>query len=67
MEKFSNYDLLKQITTKKAGFGANTVEEEQGYNLEEAMENLAYAAIATNTQIDTLTKRNTELTEQLKK
>eukprot|EP00957_Ditylum_brightwellii_P117024 8926235-Ditylum_brightwellii.AAC.1 len=67
MEKFSNYDLLKQITTKEAGFGVNTVEEEQGYTLEEAMENLAYAATATNTQIDTLTKTNSKLAEQLKK
>eukprot|EP00957_Ditylum_brightwellii_P143783 10955798-Ditylum_brightwellii.AAC.1 len=31
------------------------------------MENLAYAATATNTQIDTLTKTNAELAEQLKK
>eukprot|EP00957_Ditylum_brightwellii_P123756 9434492-Ditylum_brightwellii.AAC.1 len=29
MENFSDYDLLKKITTKEAGFGANTVEEEQ--------------------------------------
>eukprot|EP00957_Ditylum_brightwellii_P027847 2104838-Ditylum_brightwellii.AAC.2 len=31
------------------------------------MENLAYAATATNTQIDTLTKMNAKSTEQLKK
>eukprot|EP00957_Ditylum_brightwellii_P106440 8120434-Ditylum_brightwellii.AAC.1 len=31
------------------------------------MENLAYATTATNTQINTLTKTNAELTEQLKK
>eukprot|EP00957_Ditylum_brightwellii_P168677 12838673-Ditylum_brightwellii.AAC.1 len=43
------------------------MEEEQGYALEEAMENLAYAAMATNTQINTLTKTNAELAEQLRK
>eukprot|EP00957_Ditylum_brightwellii_P006507 492791-Ditylum_brightwellii.AAC.1 len=67
MEKFSNYDLSKQIITKEASFRSNVVEEEQGCALEEAMENLAYAATATNTQINTLTKTNAELSEQLKK
>eukprot|EP00957_Ditylum_brightwellii_P012219 923032-Ditylum_brightwellii.AAC.2 len=58
-----NRPLPQRITTKKASFGANMVEEEQGYALEEAMENLAYAAMATNMQVNTLTKMNAKLAE----
>eukprot|EP00957_Ditylum_brightwellii_P059617 4525697-Ditylum_brightwellii.AAC.1 len=57
MEKFGNYDLLCQLTSKEGALGAHAAtatEEANAYDWEEAMDNLAYAATASNTQLETL-------------
>eukprot|EP00957_Ditylum_brightwellii_P186027 14163472-Ditylum_brightwellii.AAC.1 len=55
--EFSDYKTLNQISNKDAGFGANaTVQEsEAAYcNLEEAVDNLAYAATTSNNVVEKL-------------
>eukprot|EP00957_Ditylum_brightwellii_P182790 13922501-Ditylum_brightwellii.AAC.1 len=69
MEKFGDYDLLRQLTSKEGALGAHATtaaEESDAYDWEEAMDNLAYAATSSNTQLETLVKTNAELSAQLK-
>eukprot|EP00957_Ditylum_brightwellii_P091695 6981881-Ditylum_brightwellii.AAC.1 len=57
MEKFGDYDLLHQLTSKEDTLGAHAAtatEESRAYDWENAMDNLAYAATASNTQLETL-------------
>eukprot|EP00957_Ditylum_brightwellii_P006912 522440-Ditylum_brightwellii.AAC.1 len=57
MEEFGNYDLLRQLTSKEGALGANAataIEDAKTYDWEEAMDNLAYAATASNSQLETL-------------
>eukprot|EP00957_Ditylum_brightwellii_P090755 6911674-Ditylum_brightwellii.AAC.1 len=70
MEKFGDYDLLHQLTSKEGALGAHAAtasKESDVYDWEEAMENLAYATTASNTQLETLVKTNTQLSAQLRK
>eukprot|EP00957_Ditylum_brightwellii_P116175 8861863-Ditylum_brightwellii.AAC.1 len=65
--ELKDFDLLNCISSKEAGFGAHTVvtQQEQVYsNLEEAMDNLAYAATTSNNVAEDLVKNNTKLTKQ---
>eukprot|EP00957_Ditylum_brightwellii_P127988 9760631-Ditylum_brightwellii.AAC.1 len=67
--EFSDYKTLNQISTKDAGFGANAIV--QGFkaayhNLEEAMDNLVYAATTSNNVVEELVNTNSKLVEQLK-
>eukprot|EP00957_Ditylum_brightwellii_P014174 1067251-Ditylum_brightwellii.AAC.1 len=67
--EFSNYETLNQISTKDAGFGANAAvqgQESAYHNLEEAMDNLAYAATTSNNVVEELVITNSKLVEQLK-
>eukprot|EP00957_Ditylum_brightwellii_P177089 13490480-Ditylum_brightwellii.AAC.1 len=69
MEKFGNYNLLCQLTSKEGALGAHVAtatEDADTYGWEEAMDNLTYAATASNTQLETLIKTNAELSAQLK-
>eukprot|EP00957_Ditylum_brightwellii_P159533 12144061-Ditylum_brightwellii.AAC.1 len=69
MEKFGDYDLLRQLTSKEVALGthaATASEESDAYDWEEAMDNLAYAAAASNTQLEMLVKTNAELSAQLR-
>eukprot|EP00957_Ditylum_brightwellii_P163849 12473604-Ditylum_brightwellii.AAC.1 len=64
MEKFGNYDLLHQLTFKEGVLGAHAAtatKDADAYDWEEVMDNLAYAATASNTQLETLVKTNAEL------
>ena len=69
MEKFGDYNLLRQLTSKEGALGAHAAtatEDTDTYDWEEAMDNLAYAATASNTQLETLVKTNAELSVQLR-
>eukprot|EP00957_Ditylum_brightwellii_P052537 3983999-Ditylum_brightwellii.AAC.1 len=69
MEKFGDYNLLLQLTSKEGALGAHATtatEDADTYDWEEAMDNLAYAATSSNTQLETLVKINAELSAQLK-
>eukprot|EP00957_Ditylum_brightwellii_P186282 14181906-Ditylum_brightwellii.AAC.1 len=57
MKTFGNYKLLHQLTTKEAGYGANMANHALEntpmiYDLENAKDNLMYAATASNNQIE---------------
>eukprot|EP00957_Ditylum_brightwellii_P022261 1680652-Ditylum_brightwellii.AAC.1 len=57
MEKFGDYNFLRQLTSKEGALGAHAAtvtEESRAYDWEEAMDNLAYGATASNTQLETL-------------
>eukprot|EP00957_Ditylum_brightwellii_P160883 12249234-Ditylum_brightwellii.AAC.2 len=57
------------MDTKESGFGANAVVQESDsayWNLEEAMDNLAYAATMSNNVVEELVRTNAKLIEQLK-
>eukprot|EP00957_Ditylum_brightwellii_P175144 13334796-Ditylum_brightwellii.AAC.1 len=57
MEKFGDYDLLRQVTSKEGALGAHAAtvtEDADTYDWEEVMDNIAYAATASNTQLETL-------------
>eukprot|EP00957_Ditylum_brightwellii_P020392 1538144-Ditylum_brightwellii.AAC.1 len=57
MEKFGDYNLLCQLTSKEGALGAHAAiatEDADTYNWEETMNNLAYVATASNTQLETL-------------
>eukprot|EP00957_Ditylum_brightwellii_P144180 10985657-Ditylum_brightwellii.AAC.1 len=61
MEKFGDYNLLRQLTSKEGALGVHTVtatEDADTYDWEEVMDNLAYAATASNTQLETLALHN---------
>eukprot|EP00957_Ditylum_brightwellii_P170445 12973933-Ditylum_brightwellii.AAC.1 len=67
--EFFNHETLNTISTKDAGFGANAAvqDTESAYqNLEETMDNLAYAAMISNNMLEKLVKTNSNLVEQLK-
>eukprot|EP00957_Ditylum_brightwellii_P003463 262187-Ditylum_brightwellii.AAC.2 len=67
--EFKNFDTLNRISSKEAGFGANAAiaSQEQAYsNLEEAMDNLAYATTASNNIVEELVQKNNKLVEQVK-
>eukprot|EP00957_Ditylum_brightwellii_P207130 15351626-Ditylum_brightwellii.AAC.1 len=67
--EFSDYETINWISTKDAGFGANvTVQESNSvyHNLEEAMDNLAYAATMSNNVVEELVRTNSKLVEHLK-
>eukprot|EP00957_Ditylum_brightwellii_P009915 748227-Ditylum_brightwellii.AAC.1 len=64
----TNYKMLNKLTSHEAGFGANTTVEQAQSNmseLEETMDNLAYATTASNIILGQLTDTNTKLTQQL--
>eukprot|EP00957_Ditylum_brightwellii_P053952 4086657-Ditylum_brightwellii.AAC.1 len=68
--EFKDFDMLNHISSKEAGFGANVAiaSQEQAYsNLEDAMDNLAYAATTSNNVIEELVQNNTKLIEQVNK
>eukprot|EP00957_Ditylum_brightwellii_P046435 3524149-Ditylum_brightwellii.AAC.1 len=49
--EFTDYEMVNCLSAKDAGFGANTatqVTESTTSELEEAMDNLAYAATTSN-------------------
>eukprot|EP00957_Ditylum_brightwellii_P043644 3308689-Ditylum_brightwellii.AAC.1 len=55
--EFSDNETLNQISTKNAGIGANAAvqgHESTHHNLEEAMDNLAYAATTSNNVVEEL-------------
>eukprot|EP00957_Ditylum_brightwellii_P014245 1072651-Ditylum_brightwellii.AAC.1 len=57
MEKFGDYNLLRQLISKEGTLGAHAAtatEEADTYDWEEAMDNLTYAATASNTQLERL-------------
>eukprot|EP00957_Ditylum_brightwellii_P029273 2212988-Ditylum_brightwellii.AAC.1 len=69
MEKFGDYDLLHQLTSKEGALcahAATTPKESDAYDWEEAMDNLAYTATASNTQLEILVKTSAELSAQLR-
>ena len=66
--EFADYETINKITAKSNGIGAFAAVEEQGEaydTLEEAMDNLAFAATTSNTAFERLTANNTKLTVQL--
>ena len=65
--EFSNYKTLSRILAKEAGYGANAAIQTNPNirELEEAMDNLAFAATTSNNVLGQLTENNTKLTTQL--
>ena len=71
MENFKDYELLQPLTSKEVGYGANmanTTPEETNptYDLEEAMDTLAYTAMSSNNQLEMLVNMKAKLSIQLK-
>eukprot|EP00957_Ditylum_brightwellii_P025965 1963444-Ditylum_brightwellii.AAC.1 len=66
--EFSNYETFNKLTSCETGFGANAAVKQAQSNmnkLEEAMDNLAYAATTINNVLGQLTVTNSKLTQQL--
>eukprot|EP00957_Ditylum_brightwellii_P100866 7687607-Ditylum_brightwellii.AAC.1 len=66
--EFADYETINKITVKLNRLGAFATVEEQGNaydTLEEAMDNLAFAATTSNTAFEQLIANNTKLAEQL--
>eukprot|EP00957_Ditylum_brightwellii_P070334 5343257-Ditylum_brightwellii.AAC.1 len=66
--EFTDYETVNCLSAKEAGFGANAaiqVAQNTMSDLEEAMDNLVYAATTSNSVLETLTETNKKLTEQL--
>eukprot|EP00957_Ditylum_brightwellii_P120937 9223593-Ditylum_brightwellii.AAC.1 len=67
--EFTNYELVNRLSAKEAEFGANAathVSQSTMSELEDAMDNLVYAATTRNSVLEPLTETNKKLTEQLK-
>eukprot|EP00957_Ditylum_brightwellii_P075818 5763157-Ditylum_brightwellii.AAC.1 len=68
--EFADYETINKITAKSNGLGAHATVEEQNNvydTLEEAMDNLAFAATTSNSAFEQLTDSNIKLAEQLAK
>eukprot|EP00957_Ditylum_brightwellii_P108565 8280601-Ditylum_brightwellii.AAC.1 len=66
-QEFSDCKTLSRISAKEAGFGANAALQTNPniHELEESMDNLAFAATTSNNVLGQLTENNTKLTTQL--
>ena len=66
--EFTDYETINKITSKANGLGAHAVinEQNEAYDtLEEAMDNLAFAATTSNNALEQLTATNAKLAQQL--
>eukprot|EP00957_Ditylum_brightwellii_P129211 9855190-Ditylum_brightwellii.AAC.1 len=66
-QEFSDCKTLNRILAKEAGYGANVALQTNPiiHELEEAMDNLAFAAKTSNNVLGQLTENNAKLTTQL--